>query len=99
MQGWRQSRYLDNQHMSKGLECNACHSTLSPANSPTTATCLTCHKGSYAAVAELTARVSPNPHKSHEGEIPCAECHRGHQSFVYKCGGVCHTEYSNSRYQ
>ena len=98
MQGWQTSRYLDNKHLSKGLTCTSCHTPLPPPNPPTAATCLTCHKGSYTALAEATQRISPNPHKSHLGEAACSDCHRGHQPFVLACR-TCHDEYSNSRYE
>ncbi|MBI4789201.1 MAG: cytochrome c3 family protein [Chloroflexi bacterium] len=98
MQGWQTSRYLDNKHLSKGMACATCHTPSPPPNPPTSAACLTCHKGSYTALAEVTQRINPNPHKSHLGEAECADCHRGHRPFEYACK-TCHNEYSNSRYE
>lgn len=94
------SPFMDGKHVSKGLQCIACHTAMPPRNAPDTKTCLSCHKGSYTAMAEVTAKVNPNPHTSHEGEIPCVECHKGHEAFVYGCGKAgCHTEYSNNRFK
>ena len=92
------SPYLDGKHAVKGMACETCHVTMPPKGVPANQTCLTCHSGSYTALAEKTQKVSPNPHKSHEGETACAECHRAHEPFVYKCGTPCHSEYTNNRF-
>ncbi|MBI4786013.1 MAG: cytochrome c3 family protein [Chloroflexi bacterium] len=92
------SPYLDGKHAAKGMGCDTCHKTMPPTAVPEVQTCLTCHSGSYTALAEKTQKVNPNPHKSHEGQTPCADCHRGHEPFVYKCGTPCHTEYTNTRF-
>ncbi|MBI5650328.1 MAG: cytochrome c3 family protein [Chloroflexi bacterium] len=94
------SQFMDGKHLAKNVQCPACHAALPPTAAPETKTCLSCHKGSYTAMAEVTAKVNPNPHTSHEGEIPCVDCHKGHQPFVYGCGKAgCHTEYSNTRFK
>ena len=94
------SPFMDGKHVTKGVSCIACHTAMPPKGAPETKTCLSCHKGSYTAMAEVTAKINPNPHTSHEGEIACVECHKGHESFVYGCGKAgCHTEYSNNRFK
>lgn len=37
--------------------------------------CLQCH-GSYDQLAEKTAKLEPNPHKSHLGAVNCEDCHK-----------------------
>lgn len=37
--------------------------------------CMQCH-GDYAKLAELTKSLTPNPHRSHMGEVNCVECHQ-----------------------
>lgn len=94
------SPFMDGKHVAKGLQCAACHTTMPPKGAPETKVCLSCHKGSYTAMAEVTAKVNPNPHTSHEGEIPCTACHKSHEPFVYGCGKAgCHTEYSSNRFK
>ncbi len=36
--------------------------------------CMSCH-GTYAQMAEKTANLEPNPHRSHLGQVNCEECH------------------------
>ncbi len=94
------SPFMDGKHVTKGVPCIACHTAMPPKGAPETKTCLSCHKNSYTALAEVTAKVNPNPHTSHEGEVPCTDCHKGHEPFVYGCGKAgCHTEYSNTRFK
>jgi len=94
------SQYLDGKHMSKGLQCQACHPTMPPKGLPAMSVCLNCHNGSMTALAEKTNRVEPNPHVSHVEVESCADCHTGHGPFVYGCGKEgCHTEYSNTRFR
>lgn len=50
--------------------------------------CLQCHI-SYEFVAEGTADLDKNPHKSHLGELPCSTCHMGHAEQVDYCA-QCH---------
>jgi fumarate reductase flavoprotein subunit len=37
--------------------------------------CMKCH-GDYAALGEKTAKLDPNPHKSHLGAVNCEDCHK-----------------------
>jgi fumarate reductase flavoprotein subunit len=89
---------MDNKHIAKGMQCETCHTPFPPTSDPDMAVCLKCHTGSYDKLGELTAKIDPNPHKSHEGQIPCANCHTAHGPFVYGCG-QCHPEYTNSRFK
>ena len=92
------SKFLDAKHVAKGVQCVACHGTMPPKGAPGTAVCLSCHGGSYGALGEVTAKVNPNPHRSHNGELPCIECHHAHAPFEYYCGS-CHDEFRNDRFQ
>ena len=53
--------------------------------------CLSCHGGSWEALAEKTAKLAPyNPHDSIHGNASyCGECHKGHVAQVDICG-ECH---------
>lgn len=94
------SPFMDGKHVTKGVPCTACHTTMPPKGAPEPKVCLGCHKGTYTALAELTAKVNPNPHTSHEGDTPCTDCHKSHDPFVYGCGKAgCHTEYTNNRFK
>jgi hypothetical protein len=84
---------LDARHLSKGVACEACHGSI-PADGkpslPSTAKCLSCHGGSYDALAAKTAALGPmNPHKAHTGKPDCDRCHGVHRPFEYSCNN-CH---------
>lgn len=81
--------FLIDKHVAAHVTCAQCHSA-GMAAPPATATCLTCHGGTYQKLAESTANDMPNPHASHQGEIPCAECHHVHKESVTLCN-QCHT--------
>jgi hypothetical protein len=52
--------------------------------------CLRCHTD-YALMAERTAKVVPNPHKSHLGAVDCRVCHKMHKESVHYCFSAgCH---------
>ena len=79
---------LADRHSTRGLGCASCHGTTGPQTAVTAATCIACH-GAYTAIAEKTARLDPNPHASHRGELACGECHHAHQPSVDFCA-QCH---------
>ena len=81
--------FLIDKHVIAHVTCAQCH-TAGTAVVPTTATCLTCHGGTYQKLAISTANDMPNPHESHQGEIACAECHHVHKASVTLCN-QCHT--------
>ncbi len=84
---------LDGAHLAKGVACEACHGPLPTDGKPVipnTAKCLTCHGGSYDALAAKTAALGPmNPHKPHTGKLDCSRCHGVHKAFEYSCNN-CH---------
>jgi fumarate reductase flavoprotein subunit len=81
--------FLIDKHVAARVTCAQCH-TVGMAAPPTTVACLTCHGGTYQKLAVSTAKDMPNPHQSHQGEIPCAECHHVHKASVTVCN-QCHT--------
>src|SRR5665213_2400653 len=84
--------FLIDKHSAANVKCASCHTT-SRARPPTTATCLGCHGGSYDALAVRTATHEPNPHQSHQGEVPCAACHHVHKASENSCV-QCHANFS-----
>jgi nitrate/TMAO reductase-like tetraheme cytochrome c subunit len=50
--------------------------------------CLQCHI-SYDYIAEKTDYLSKNPHKSHNGDLPCKTCHVSHGEQIDYCS-QCH---------
>lgn len=88
------SPYLDHVHLQRGVTCQACHDPFPPVAKPAITVCLSCHGGTYAAVAAKTQNIDPNPHASHRGEEPCTSCHVVHAPFVYMCAQAgCHTDW------
>ncbi|MBI1753655.1 MAG: cytochrome c3 family protein [Acidobacteria bacterium] len=71
-------------HAKAGVHCFDCHQEEKPTKKASSESCMTCH-GDYPAMKAVTKNVKPNPHGSHQGEIPCAECHRQHRPPVVKC--------------
>lgn len=69
------------------VPCATCHAD-GKFTAPTKETCLKCH-GSYAKVAERTAKMTPNPHASHRGEPQCTNCHSMHAQPRFECND-CH---------
>lgn len=79
--------FLIDKHVAAHVACAQCH-TQDTATPPTMATCLTCHGGTYEKLAAMTAKDQPNPHDSHQGQVPCASCHHVHmasQNFCSSC--------------
>jgi fumarate reductase flavoprotein subunit len=83
--------FLIDTHMDAGLTCDACHKT-TPFRSISTATCLSCHGGTYGKLAARSASHDPNPHQSHQGEVPCTACHHVHAASENYCA-QCHSEF------
>ena len=75
-------------HGKLGLSCKDCHGDKNPPQAPDRETCLKCHQ-SYKAVAERTAKLNPNPHASHDGDVQCTQCHSTHGTPRLYCNG-CH---------
>jgi hypothetical protein len=76
---------LPAHHVKAGVHCYDCHQEEKPTKKAVTSdSCMTCH-GDYPAMRAVTRHLPVNPHDSHLGEVPCAECHRQHQPPVVKC--------------
>ncbi len=86
---WAKSKYLDRTHALKKISCGSCHESFFPEERASEERCLECHKG-YAAVAARTAKMKPNPHDHHLGEIRCTLCHKAHEPSVDYCK-QCHS--------
>ncbi len=84
--------FLIDKHLAAGLTCTACHTT-TPMRPIPTATCLSCHGGSYDRLAAMSAADDPNPHQSHQGAVPCAACHHVHMASESFCA-QCHSEFA-----
>jgi hypothetical protein len=83
--------FLIDKHIAAGLTCNSCHTT-TPFRTVSVAACLSCHGGAYDKLAAASASKNPNPHQSHQGEVPCASCHHVHVASENFCS-QCHTEF------
>lgn len=71
-----------------GLACDSCHGTEVPKKLEGNGACLSCHV-SYSEVAARTAKVEPNPHVGHLGELDCTACHKPHGESELVCN-QCH---------
>jgi hypothetical protein len=82
--------FLSGKHIKNGINCEDCHSgEKEPKTNADVQPCLDCH-GGYAGMAEATETLEVNPHASHEGELPCSECHKSHTPSIDYCE-QCHT--------
>ncbi len=81
---------LADRHAKMGVKCEQCHATKSvaPGARPTNDACFACHKD-YATLAKRTEKLDPNPHKTHLGNVRCADCHSGHGQSRLMCND-CH---------
>jgi hypothetical protein len=84
--------FLIDKHLAAGLACTACHTT-TPMRPIPTATCLSCHGGSYDKLAAMSAADDPDSHQSHQGAVPCAACHHVHMASQNFCA-QCHSEFN-----
>jgi hypothetical protein len=64
------------KHKAMGLECAACHKESPPKDPVPASVCMGCH-GDAAAMAQKTAKKSPNPHAA--PELNCTMCHKAHK--------------------
>jgi fumarate reductase flavoprotein subunit len=81
--------FTADRHLARGVECNQCHGE-GEKIPVTKEQCLSCHV-SYAVVAKRTKSLEPNPHDSHQGEIECNQCHKGHKADENFCKS-CHKD-------
>lgn len=78
-------------HLRRGVSCEGCHEEKTPEEMTTVdnAACESCH----GTVDEIAAKTVPavkeqNPHKSHQGNLNCNQCHVGHgtaKSYCLEC--------------
>lgn len=90
------SEFLDARHAARKVVCAACHAQ-TPQAAPAKEVCLGCHGGSYTALGDKTAGGKFNPHRSHNGDLACTECHRMHEPFHLYCQD-CHEGFRSDRY-
>lgn len=83
------ANFTADRHTARGIECTSCHREMNTDLPVRQQTCLKCHGGSYAAVAQRTKKVVPNPHFNHFGDRDCSTCHKGHQPSAPTCS-QCH---------
>lgn len=81
---------LADRHISdQGFTCTECHNEEKPKDNPKKELCLNCH-GPLEELAARTDLEEANPHSSHQGELPCGECHKGHKKSISFCD-QCHS--------
>ncbi len=89
-----QAATLAERHVAKGVSCEACHGTKTPAEGAEVSTekCSSCH-GTLKQISEKIHQKgkaqSPDPHMNHSIGLNCNECHRGHEASVNMCNR-CH---------
>lgn len=89
LRGAETKQFLADRHKERGLTCEQCHKENPPKQAAKTEACLECH-GPYDKLAELIQKkVSPNPHESHNGNLPCENCHHAHKASENFCA-TCH---------
>lgn len=81
---------LAERHTQNGIRCEACHKVKMPQTGAVVnnEACFACH-GSYEKLAQRTAKLNPNPHKTHLLNVRCSDCHSGHQASKLMCND-CH---------
>lgn len=79
---------LGERHKKAGVVCEECHQGEISEGNATKVDCFRCHIG-YLKLAERTSKITPNPHKSHMGNLECIVCHHIHKASEDYCG-ECH---------
>ena len=79
---------LGDRHKTMGVACEGCHQQSAPTGAAPANACMSCH-GDMDKMGKQTEALHPNPHESHEGDIPCGECHHAHKASVDYCA-KCH---------
>ncbi|MGN1209377.1 MAG: cytochrome c3 family protein [Duodenibacillus sp.] len=51
--------------------------------------CMKCH-GTYDALAKKTAKLEPNPHFNHMGQVNCEDCHKANKAKPELMCDSCH---------
>lgn len=87
-----QDSFLADKHMTKNVNCTACHETQSPLPGSQVASgkCVQCH-GTLEKIAASTKdkKLDPDPHYNHLVNTDCQECHKGHGPGTNVCAN-CH---------
>ena len=83
------------KHQARNVNCEACHNTAAPVSAAKSKSCMKCH--TYEAVAAKTAKMNPNPHDSHAGQLRCTLCHKEHSDSVVYCR-ECHKNKDDQRF-
>lgn len=90
--GKDQGTLLAEKHKAKSVDCAGCHKESPPAKAVPGTVCVKCH-GDQAKLAQLTIKVTPNPHASphlNPGDpLVCEECHHVHKPSENSCN-KCH---------
>jgi hypothetical protein len=84
LRGAESKPFLADKHQSLGIACDQCHKENPPKEKVPTEVCMGCH-GGYDQLPELTKKVIPNPHESHNGNLPCEACHHAHKASENQC--------------
>ena len=77
--------FLASEHLSRGAQCQSCHTPFPPTGSPAAETCLSCHGSSQEKLTALRYSKETKWHEMHLDIIGCADCHYGHEKFEVKC--------------
>ena len=78
---------LEKIHDIAGVGCADCHSEDPPAEPVSAASCTKCH-AAYPELGDITAHMSPNPHRHHLGSLECDACHHVHyasEDYCFQC--------------
>jgi fumarate reductase flavoprotein subunit len=88
--------FTADRHVQYG-SCSICHMDDKPVQGAWVewSKCLECH-GEYAELGERTKSFGEwNPHKSHQAEVDCTVCHKGHMKAELFCAG-CHANLADN---
>lgn len=85
------------KHMSRGVPCQACHMSATPAGPAKAKSCAQCHKYPDLAAASAAKKMALNPHDSHAGQLRCTLCHKEHEQSRLHCR-ECHKNADDTRF-
>lgn len=75
--------FLAERHHNRNVSCIDCHGIGSQKEYGVSNHCLSCHP--LEKLVLRTEELEANPHRSHQGSLPCNECHKGHKPSVLYC--------------
>jgi hypothetical protein len=78
--------FTADRHLSKGLECSACHGEVEKKRPVSSSKCLECHQS----ILEMAKPKDLHfyPHSNHlveSGDVECTDCHHGHKPNEIYC--------------